>query len=78
MNASTAILAALFGASRTGSGSHVDVAMTEGSLAHNIFALHAIETLGHVQARGRPPDRRRALLRRLCDAGRSLPGRRRA
>jgi alpha-methylacyl-CoA racemase len=52
MNASTAILAALFGASRTGNGSHVDVAMTEGSLAHNIFALHAIETLGHVQARG--------------------------
>jgi len=52
MNASTAILAALFGASRTGQGSHVDVAMTEGSLAHNIFALHAIETLGRVQARG--------------------------
>jgi len=52
MNASTAILAALFGASRTGQGSHVDVAMTEGSLAHNIFALHAIESLGRVQARG--------------------------
>ena len=52
MNASTAILAALFGASRTGQGSHVDVAMTEGSLAHNIFALHAIETLGRAQARG--------------------------
>jgi alpha-methylacyl-CoA racemase len=52
MNASTAILAALFGASRTGNGTHVDIAMTEGSLAHNIFALHAIETLGHAQARG--------------------------
>ena len=52
MNASTAILAALFGASRTGNGTHVDIAMTEGSLAHNIFALHAIETLGHVQPRG--------------------------
>ena len=52
MNASTAILAALFGASRTGNGSHVDVAMTEGSLAHNIFALHAIETFGHAQPRG--------------------------
>jgi crotonobetainyl-CoA:carnitine CoA-transferase CaiB-like acyl-CoA transferase len=52
MNASTAILAALFGASRTGNGTHVDVAMTEGSLAHNIFALHAIETLGHAPARG--------------------------
>jgi crotonobetainyl-CoA:carnitine CoA-transferase CaiB-like acyl-CoA transferase len=52
MNASTAILAALFGASRTGNGTHVDIAMTEGALAHNIFALHAIETLGHPQARG--------------------------
>jgi crotonobetainyl-CoA:carnitine CoA-transferase CaiB-like acyl-CoA transferase len=52
MNASTAILAALFGASRTGNGTHVDIAMTDGSLAHNIFALHAIETLGHAQARG--------------------------
>jgi crotonobetainyl-CoA:carnitine CoA-transferase CaiB-like acyl-CoA transferase len=52
MNASTAILAALFGASRTGNGMHVDIAMTEGSLAHNIFALHAVETLGHAQARG--------------------------
>jgi len=52
MNASTAVLATLFGASRTGKGAHVDVAMTEGALAHNIFALHAIETLGRVQARG--------------------------
>ena len=52
MNASTGILAALFGASRTGNGTHVDIAMTDGSLAHNIFALHAIETLGHAQARG--------------------------
>jgi crotonobetainyl-CoA:carnitine CoA-transferase CaiB-like acyl-CoA transferase len=52
MNASTGILAALFGASRTGKGSHVDVAMTEGSLAHNIFALHAIETMGHTKPRG--------------------------
>ncbi len=52
MNASTAILAALFAASRTGNGTYVDVAMTEGALAHNIFALHAIETLGHSRARG--------------------------
>ena len=52
MNASTAILAALFGVSRTGDGTHVDIAMTEGSLAHNIFALHAIETLGRAQPRG--------------------------
>ena len=52
MNASTAILAALFGASRTGKGTHVDVAMTEGALAHNIFALHAIQARGHARARG--------------------------
>ena len=52
MNASTAILAAMLGAARTGNGTHVDVAMTEGALAHNIFALHAVETFGHVQARG--------------------------
>jgi crotonobetainyl-CoA:carnitine CoA-transferase CaiB-like acyl-CoA transferase len=52
MNASTAILAALFGASRTGNGTYIDIAMTEGALAHNIFALHAIETLGHSRARG--------------------------
>jgi crotonobetainyl-CoA:carnitine CoA-transferase CaiB-like acyl-CoA transferase len=52
MNASTAILAALFGASRTGRGTHVDVAMTEGALAHNIFALHAVQTFGHARPRG--------------------------
>ncbi|MFI4952074.1 MAG: CaiB/BaiF CoA transferase family protein, partial [Burkholderiales bacterium] len=53
MNAATAILAALFGAARRGRGAHVDIAMTDGALAHNIFALHAIETLGHAQPRGR-------------------------
>ncbi|MGH8713233.1 MAG: CaiB/BaiF CoA transferase family protein [Casimicrobiaceae bacterium] len=53
MNASTAILAALFGASRTSRGAHIDIAMTDGALAHNIFALHAIETTGHAQPRGR-------------------------
>ena len=51
-NASTAILAALFAAARTGQGTLVDVAMTEGSLAHNIFALHAIQTFGHSRPRG--------------------------
>ena len=52
LNASTAILAALFAAAKTGNGTHVDVAMTEGSLAHNIFALHAIQTFGRARARG--------------------------
>ena len=51
-NASTAILAALFAASHTGRGTHVDVAMTEGALAHNIFALHAVQTFGHARPRG--------------------------
>jgi crotonobetainyl-CoA:carnitine CoA-transferase CaiB-like acyl-CoA transferase len=53
MNAATAILAALFGAARSGRGAHVDIALTDGALAHNIFALHAIETMGHAQPRGR-------------------------
>jgi crotonobetainyl-CoA:carnitine CoA-transferase CaiB-like acyl-CoA transferase len=52
LNAATAMLAALLSASRTGVGTRIDVAMTEGALAHNIFALHAIETLGHTRARG--------------------------
>jgi crotonobetainyl-CoA:carnitine CoA-transferase CaiB-like acyl-CoA transferase len=52
LNASTAILAALFAAAKTGQGTHIDVAMTEGSLAHNIFALHAVQTFGHARARG--------------------------
>lgn len=52
MNASTAILAAMLGADRTGNGTHVDIAMTEGALAHNILALHAVETFGRVKARG--------------------------
>jgi crotonobetainyl-CoA:carnitine CoA-transferase CaiB-like acyl-CoA transferase len=52
LNASTAILAALFAAARTGTGTFVDVAMTEGSLAHSIFALHTVQTSGRSQPRG--------------------------
>jgi crotonobetainyl-CoA:carnitine CoA-transferase CaiB-like acyl-CoA transferase len=37
---------------RTGRGRYVDVAMTDASLAHNIFALHALEQWGHVLPRG--------------------------
>ena len=37
---------------RTGRGRYVDVAMTDASLAHNIFALHALEQWGHVAPRG--------------------------
>ena len=50
--AAIGILAALYDAQRTGRGRYVDVAMTEGALAHNIFALHALETNGCAPARG--------------------------
>jgi alpha-methylacyl-CoA racemase len=33
------VLAAVIGAKTTGQGSHVDVAMTDAVLAHNIFPL---------------------------------------
>lgn len=52
MNAATAILAALFDAQRTGLGRCIDIAMTEGSLINNIYALHALETHGATPARG--------------------------
>ena len=50
--AAVALLASLVGAQRTGRGRYVDVAMTDASLAHNIFALHALEQWGHVVPRG--------------------------
>ena len=52
MTAATAILAALVGARAIGRGRHVDVSMTDGSLAHNIFALHALEQTGRTAPRG--------------------------
>jgi crotonobetainyl-CoA:carnitine CoA-transferase CaiB-like acyl-CoA transferase len=56
MAAAAAILAALVGAQRTGKGRYVDVAMADGALAHNIFALQALEQ------HGRPPPRGEDLL----------------
>jgi crotonobetainyl-CoA:carnitine CoA-transferase CaiB-like acyl-CoA transferase len=50
--AAIAILAALVGAQRTGRGCHVDVAMADGALAHNVFALHALEQWGRTLPRG--------------------------
>jgi len=47
-----AVLAALFGAQRTGRGRYVDVAMADASLAYNVFPLHALEQWGGVQPRG--------------------------
>lgn len=46
------ILAALFDAQRTGRGRHVDVAMTEGVLVHNVQALSATARTGSVAPRG--------------------------
>ena len=56
MAAATAILAALVRAQRTGQGRYIDVAMADGALAHNIFALQAL------QKRGRPAPRGEDLL----------------
>ena len=47
------ILAALFDAARTGEGRHVDVAMTEGVLVHNVQALAAVVADGAPRPRGR-------------------------
>ncbi len=50
--AAIALLAALLGAERTGRGRYVDVAMADASLAHNIFALHALSQWGQTLPRG--------------------------
>jgi crotonobetainyl-CoA:carnitine CoA-transferase CaiB-like acyl-CoA transferase len=46
------ILAALVDARRSGQGRYVDVAMTEGVLSHNLQALAAVASTGHVRLRG--------------------------
>ncbi len=51
-SAAIAILAALFRAQRTGQGARIDVAMADAALAHNIFALHALEQWGATRPRG--------------------------
>jgi alpha-methylacyl-CoA racemase len=50
--AAIGILAALVGAQRTGRGRYVDIAMADASLAHNIFALHALAQWGRTLPRG--------------------------
>jgi crotonobetainyl-CoA:carnitine CoA-transferase CaiB-like acyl-CoA transferase len=50
--AAIAILGAVIGAMRTGCGRVVDVAMADASLAHNIFALHALSQRGSTVPRG--------------------------
>jgi alpha-methylacyl-CoA racemase len=51
-SATIAILAAVIGAQKTGRGRHVDVAMADAALAHNVFALHALEQWGRTVPRG--------------------------
>lgn len=46
------ILAALLDAQKSGEGRYLDVAMTEGVLAHNLQALAAVATQGKVHPRG--------------------------
>jgi crotonobetainyl-CoA:carnitine CoA-transferase CaiB-like acyl-CoA transferase len=50
--AAIGILAALFGAQRSGRGRFVDVAMAESVLSHQIFLLGALEDTGAVAPRG--------------------------
>src|SRR5215831_3454253 len=52
-SAAIALLAALVGAQRNGEGRYIDVAMADASLAHNIFALHALTQWGRTLPRGR-------------------------
>ena len=47
-----AILGALYDAQRTGRGRSIDVAMTDASLAHNIFSLQSLADQGSVMPRG--------------------------
>jgi crotonobetainyl-CoA:carnitine CoA-transferase CaiB-like acyl-CoA transferase len=51
-SAAIAILAALLRAQRTGRGARIDVAMADDALAHNVFALHALEQWGRTLPRG--------------------------
>ncbi len=52
LSAAMGILAALFDAQRTGRGRHVDIAMTDCVMAHNIMATSAYNSSGHSPPRG--------------------------
>jgi len=50
--AAIAVLAALFHAQRSGRGRHIDVALADGALAHNLLSLHAHDRWGRTKPRG--------------------------
>ncbi len=50
--AAIAILAALVGVRGGGAGRFIDIAMADAALAHNVFALHALEARGATAPRG--------------------------
>lgn len=52
VTAAMGILAALFDASRTGTGRHVDIAIADGVLAHAVLPLAAVNTHGQADAVG--------------------------
>jgi crotonobetainyl-CoA:carnitine CoA-transferase CaiB-like acyl-CoA transferase len=50
--AAIGLLAALLDAHRTGRGRHVDIAMADASLAHNVMPLSALDEWGELRPRG--------------------------
>jgi alpha-methylacyl-CoA racemase len=52
LDGALAIVAALYDAQRCGQGRYIDIAMSDGALAHNIYALHALQTHGSAAPRG--------------------------
>ena len=51
-SAAIALLAALLDAQRTGRGRHIDVAMADASLAHNVMPLSTLDEWGALRPRG--------------------------
>jgi alpha-methylacyl-CoA racemase len=52
LTAAMGILAALFDASRTGRGRHLDIAMADGALAHAVMPLATLAAAGHTRRAG--------------------------
>ncbi len=78
LSALSMLLAALLAAQRTGQGRYVDVAMTDGLLAHHFFPHAELDAGTHSHRAAHAPHRRRGLLPRLPHGRRPPPRRRRA